>query len=147
MSNLSQSTPSSPPHTGLHRQSGVLILVSIASQTIAATLLKHGALQAMPSDQDTDTLYALIWLWLNPYFVLGLMCLGIQTIAWMLVLKKTPLSQAYPFMSLVIPSNLLMAYLYFNEVILPQHLIGMLLIMSGIIFIARGDTHHTQEVP
>ena len=114
------------------------IALSVCAQVAGAALFKIGAQRAL--DRPSHTWWSIVWTWLNPFFCIGLVCLGAQTVAWMLVLRRMPLSQAYPFMACVLPLNLLVAAAYFSEPMGWNHALGMLLIAAGVISVARADT-------
>ncbi len=121
-----------------------LIALSVLSQSAGAALFKVGSEQAR--ERLSEEWWAIIWTWLNPYFIGGLACLGVQTIAWMLVLRRLPLSRAYPFMACVLPVNLLIAVLYFSEQMSWNHLVGMILIGGGVVLVASAESEPVKEV-
>lgn len=114
------------------------ILLSVLSQVAGAALFKVGAQRAV--GRVFEVWWGVIWTWLNPFFISGLMCLGVQTVAWMVVLRRMPLSRAYPFMACVLPLNLLVAALYFSEQMAWNHGAGIVLIGLGVVTVARSGT-------
>lgn len=73
---------------------------------------------------------------INPWYAGQLAALGMQTICWILVLRRLPLSFVYPFMSLVFPLNLVLAWLFFQEKVQFNHIVGTILIICGVVIIA-----------
>jgi len=61
--------------------------------------------------------------------------LGIYAILWQIILKKIPLSQAYPFRSLGIVFGLAIAYFVFHETITMYNLLGSVLVVVGLLLI------------
>lgn len=74
---------------------------------------------------------------INPWYIALLFALGLQAIVWIEALRRLPLSYAYPFMSLVLPLNLLFANVVFGETIAWNHLIGLLFIVTGVAVVLR----------
>lgn len=73
---------------------------------------------------------------INPWYAGQLAALGMQTICWILVLRRLPLSFVYPFMSLVFPLNLVLAWLFFQEKVQYNNIVGTILIVCGVVIIA-----------
>lgn len=76
---------------------------------------------------------------INPWYAGQLVALGMQTICWILVLRRLPLSFVYPFMSLVFPLNLVLAWLFFQEKVQVNHIVGTVLIVCGVVIIAMKE--------
>ena len=76
---------------------------------------------------------------INPWYAGQLVALGMQTICWVLVLRRLPLSFVYPFMSLVFPLNLVLAWFFFQEKVQANHIVGTVLIVCGVVIIAMKD--------
>jgi drug/metabolite transporter (DMT)-like permease len=73
---------------------------------------------------------------INPWYAGQLAALSMQTICWILILRRLPLSFVYPFMSLVFPLNLVLALLFFQEKVQFNHIVGTILIVCGVVIIA-----------
>lgn len=73
----------------------------------------------------------------NPFVVGGLLCYVLSVILWMLVLSRVEVSFAYPFLSIGYIVTAVIGYYYFGELVTVERIIGILLICSGVIFIAR----------
>jgi len=69
----------------------------------------------------------------NPWLFSEIVMLALQAVMWSLVLRRMPITLAYPFMSLVIVFNLLAAWLLFGETISLQNLGGAFFIVCGIL--------------
>lgn len=109
---------------------GIAALVaSILLQSAAAVCSKQAGL--------TSANGAALGMVINPWYVLSLVALGMQAVAWMLVLRRFPLSVAYPISSLIFTLHLLWAWLIFKEEIAWNHLGGIVLIVAGVAVIGR----------
>lgn len=102
----------------------ILVGLAIGSQSVAAALGKQaGVLSA------GRPLSAIV---VNPWYVAMLAVLGLQAVAWVFTLRRVPLNIAYPYMSLVLPLNLIFSALLFSEPVELSHVVAILLIASGI---------------
>jgi len=106
-----------------------LIVGSVLLQSCALACFKQAGLSG--SHQGVLGLVVNLW------YVLGLAMLASQAVLWMATLRRFELSFAYPFMSLVFPVNLILAALAFHEMIRPGHVVGTLLILAGVVVLAR----------
>jgi multidrug transporter EmrE-like cation transporter len=99
----------------------LLILITVALNTVAQTLLKLGAVQKS----------------LNIYLLIGVGCYALSTIFYVLVLGKFNLSVAYPVViGLTVATTAIAGIIIFNEKVSMLQLIGMVLLLSGITAIA-----------
>ncbi len=67
------------------------------------------------------------------YFSIVILILAIYAILWQILLKSTPLTQAYLYKSLTVIFSLLFASCLFGEHITLQNLVGASTIIAGII--------------
>ena len=105
-----------------------LIFTAVLLRSIASVFAKKTALTSIGLG-----VHGII---VNIWFLSELVTLVAQSVIWVIVLRRTALSVAYPFLSLVFILNLLAARLIFEEPILPQHVIGVLIIISGILILS-----------
>ena len=68
-------------------------------------------------------------------FVIACLLLIFHGFIWLYILKKLPLSFAYPLMSASYPIILLFSYLFFGEFASVNKMLGSLLIMTGVIIV------------
>ena len=74
---------------------------------------------------------AVPWLWVA-------LCLyGVSVIVWLVGLSRVPVSQAYPLLSLGYVIMLGLAWWLFGEVPTAQRVVGILVIMLGVVLVAR----------
>ena len=108
---------------------GALIGASVCLQSAAWACMKWAARGGATGDSFP---------WIHPAYVLALGFLGAQAVAWLLTLKLTPLSAAYPFMALSIPLNVSLSILIFGERVGPWGLAGLAIITVGVVVVASG---------
>ena len=73
----------------------------------------------------------------NGFYLLSLIFLVLQAIAWQLTLIIYPLSYAYPFTSLVNFVILILSAILFQEQITLCNVLGLILISFGILILSR----------
>lgn len=113
----------------------VVILVGVTFAAIGQVSWKLGMNQAgQLAALNFTTLSTVL---LNPYVLLGFVGYGLGTIFWLIALSKKDLSFVYPFISLTYILVLVLSSLVLKENIGVNKLIGTLIIVSGLIIIAR----------
>jgi undecaprenyl phosphate-alpha-L-ara4N flippase subunit ArnE len=70
---------------------------------------------------------------LQPLIWLGLALWVVESIAWVLVLQKTPISLAYPVMTATYATVPLMGVLLLKERMTRRQLVGAVLIFAGVV--------------
>lgn len=113
----------------------LMILTSVILSVTAQLFLKSG----MGKIIFPDTLISLesLLLILNRYVLLGLFCYGMSMVFWLYVLTKVDVSKAYPFVGLGFIGTMVFAHYLLNEPLTVQKLVGTLLVVLGIIVLAR----------
>lgn len=101
-----------------------LISLTLIFRSIAAICAKQAALTSIG-----EGLYGIL---INIWLMVEILALFLQAITWTLVLRRYALSVAYPFMSLFYGINLISAWLIFDETILPNHILGIAIIIAGV---------------
>ncbi|CAP56454.1 putative small multidrug resistance protein [Gluconacetobacter diazotrophicus PA1 5] len=76
---------------------------------------------------------------LNPSIVLGLLAFGSSAVVWLLVLARIDVSQAYPCVALGIVMTVGAGIVLLGEQIHPTRIIGLLVILSGVVIMARAQ--------
>ncbi len=111
------------------------ILLSVSFSVIAQILLKHG-MSTMPS--DLTGWYSISYHVLTNFFIiLGLASYGMSMVVWLYVLSKVDVSRAYPFVGLGFIGTMVFAHYFLNEAITLPKIIGTLLVILGVILLAR----------
>jgi len=85
----------------------------------------------------TWNLNTIVQVVLSPYFILGGILYVVATGVWLVILSKLPLSIAYPVQSLSYVLAIIGASIFFKESISINQLIGLLLILFGVYWIAK----------
>lgn len=74
---------------------------------------------------------------LNPWILSGFVSAFLASLAWMAAMTRFDLGYAYPFMSLAFVIVMLLGVLFFGEPPSVQKAAGTLLVMAGLVVIAR----------
>lgn len=74
---------------------------------------------------------------LNPWILSGFVSAFVASLAWMAAMTRFELGYAYPFMSLAFVIVMVLAILFFGEAPNLQRIAGTLLVMVGLVVIAR----------
>ena len=70
---------------------------------------------------------------LNPFLISALALYGTGTVLWLFVLKRVPLTQAYPFMALSFCLVPLLSYVWLGEALSWRYGAGLTLIIAGLL--------------
>lgn len=103
--------------------------LSILLGGVGQFLLKLGADRIKTEATLWLTLWRLAWI---PQLSLGLICFGTSFLLWIFVLRRLPLSIAYPMVSLNYVIVTLLAVLVLHERFTLYKLAGLALIMLGV---------------
>jgi drug/metabolite transporter (DMT)-like permease len=116
----------------------IYILISVLGSAIGQVLLKKGMNSMGPLTMTPGAVPSLLWkMGTNPYVVTGLGIYFLGTIFWLTALSRVNLSFAYPFASLSYVLMLLASWWLFHETITPLRVAGALVIIGGVLLIAR----------
>lgn len=113
----------------------LLILLPIGLLTLVQLLLKWQAITY--SVHRSNLRNYLSDLATSPWIWCALLLAGSAFVAWMIVLKKLPLSFAYPFISLTFPLVVLGSVLIFGEKVSAMQVLGLVLIVVGVSLYVR----------
>lgn len=92
---------------------------------------------ALPEDVSGKVHYV-AHLLLNPWVLSGVAATFLAGVSWMLAMTKFEISYAYPWVSLNFLLMLLLGVLLFDESLNAAKILGTLLVITGIVVIARG---------
>jgi multidrug transporter EmrE-like cation transporter len=117
----------------------LLILFSVSLSGLAQGALKagvssapfRGALAARSAETIAPAL-------MNPGVIGGLALYGVGALTWLIVLSRTDLSVAYPFVALSFIVTSAMGWFVFHEALSPARLMGLALIVLGVLVCSRG---------
>ena len=114
------------------------ILAGVLLNAVAQLLLKAGVRPLGALSVDAATLLPTVARVLTQGPILaGLACYVLSVGVWIVGLSRVDVSIAYPLLSLGYVVNALAACWLFGEVLGPQRLAGMLLILAGVFLVAR----------
>jgi drug/metabolite transporter (DMT)-like permease len=112
----------------------IAILVAYAGAMTGGQLLfKMAALRGTPEGPFIERTMSLL---LNGYFLVALVLYALLTVLWVWILTFTPLSRAYPFVALAFALTPALGGLLFAEPISLRLVIGIVLILCGLVFVA-----------
>ncbi|MFO1417925.1 MAG: hypothetical protein U1E83_04585 [Methylotetracoccus sp.] len=115
-----------------------LTLISVTISAVAQIVLKHG--MSSPSTQSAladGGLAAALGIASNPFIWLGFGLYGFGAVLWLGVLAKIDVSQAYPFVGIGFLLTMAFGVLILGESFNLTRLAGTLLVVSGVILVAR----------
>jgi len=74
---------------------------------------------------------------LEPRIIAGVACYAVSLVVWILALAKTPVSVAYPMVSLGFALNAALAWWLLDEAVTPMRMAGIGIIIVGVALVAR----------
>ena len=105
----------------------VYIGIAVVLGTAAQLFLKAG----------TNATPVGLGLALEPRILAGVACYSVSLVVWILALSKTPVSIAYPMVSLGFALNAVLAWWLLGESLAAMKLVGIGFIIVGVILVAR----------
>ena len=116
-----------------------LLITSVSLSAVAQLLMKAGmmndAIQRSIASRD-GILNIVIAVMSSPLVLCGLASFGVSVTAWLYVLSKIHVSQAYPAMALGIAVTALAGFFLFGEPINGMQLVGIAIIVIGVALVA-----------
>jgi multidrug transporter EmrE-like cation transporter len=103
------------------------VLTAVVLGTAAQLLLKAG----------TNVTPVGLGLALEPRILGGVACYAVSLVVWVLALAKTPVSVAYPMVSLGFALNAVLAWWLLGESLSALKLAGIGCIIVGVVLVAR----------
>ena len=134
---LPSSSKFSPASILLNRY--LLILWGALLSTAGEVLLKKGATVAGAGPAVLGPLSSL-WTWS------GILCYVTALVSWLYVLRKVPLSIAFPLINVVHVLVPLGASIFLNEQVSPRRWAGITLILLGVIAIVKPVVHAEEKL-
>lgn len=120
----------------------ILILFSVACSSLAQLLLKSGMARSVaisPAGTQAGWQSTLATSLASPFVLAGLALYAFGALVWLLVLARADLSFAYPFVGLGFVMTLALGKFALGEDVSPARLAGTLLVVAGVVLIARGN--------
>lgn len=110
------------------------VLLSALSQILLKTgMVSNGVRRAIAEGDPLPIVAAVAT---TPSILLGFMCFALSVLMWLMVLARTPLSTAYPFVALGIALTVAAGVVLFAEPLSIQKIAGVALIIIGIVTVA-----------
>jgi drug/metabolite transporter (DMT)-like permease len=116
----------------------VYILLTLLFTVYGQLVLKWqmGRSGSMP-EGGIDKVLFLLQQFFNPWIISGLFAAFLASLAWMAAMTRFELNYAYPFMSLAFVIVMLFSVLFLNESLTLRSVLGTVMVVSGLIVIAR----------
>lgn len=116
----------------------LLVLLTLLLTVYGQLVLKWQLDRAGPPPfGGLDKLLFLLRQLLNPWIASGLLAAFAASIAWMATMTRMELGYAYPFMSLAFVIVMVFGVAFLGETLTPAKVIGTLLVITGLVVIAR----------
>ena len=116
----------------------VLVLTGVLLNACAQLLLKAGTNAVGHFEfSGREIISVAPKLLFEPHIMGGLACYAISVVVWIGALSRTPVSIAYPMLSIGYIVNAVAAWYLFSEALTPARLVGITLIIIGVILISR----------
>ncbi|WP_196593881.1 EamA family transporter [Pectinatus sottacetonis] len=116
----------------------ILILIGVLLNAIAQLVLKKGMSLIGVVQVDVSSILAMIFkAATNVYIYLGLLCYILSFVVWLMVLSRTEVSYAYPFLSIGYVIAAFVGYFYFGESMTFYKVGGIALICAGVFLLYR----------
>lgn len=116
------------PRTAFDAGAIALLAVSILVQVLAFLCQRVAGLRAAEGTAVST--------WIEPYFFGSIAFLTINGLVWPFVLRRVPLSRAYPFTAFIPPLNLIAGAFVLGEIVGWRHALGMALVALGVWILA-----------
>jgi multidrug transporter EmrE-like cation transporter len=116
-----------------------LILAFTVLVVAGQLLLKHG-LSSYEIFGLGELMRNIIKIVFSPYVFAGLALYVVSTGIWLVVLSRTSLSFAYPFISISYVLIVITSRIFFNELIDTYKVIAIVLIISGVFMLSQSRT-------
>jgi drug/metabolite transporter (DMT)-like permease len=85
----------------------------------------------------TQLLLKILPMVFQPYVFIGILCFGVSSVFWLVVLSRIDLSMAYPLVSIAYIVTAIFSYFIFKENITLIRWTGILTICLGVFLVSR----------
>lgn len=116
-----------------------LILTGVILNACAQLLLKAGtnALGGAITLNGQNWFAMFVKVLSQPPIIAGLGCYGVSVIVWIVSLSRTDVTIAYPMLSIGYVVSAIGAWLFLGEIVSPQRMLALGVIVIGVILLAR----------
>ena len=115
----------------------ILLLTSIVLGASGQLMFK-GAAKGLPPFASLGLFKLLLTMFTTPLIIAGFVCFFVSSLLWIVAIKNTPLSVAYPMVALSYIIIFGGSALLYGEAVGWRHWTGAALIVGGILLIATG---------
>lgn len=77
--------------------------------------------------------------WFIFFYGLVILNLGVYAVVWQQIIKKIPLNTAYSNKAVTVVWGILWGYLFFNEQIKWNMIVGALVVIAGVVLVVMAD--------
>lgn len=109
----------------------LLLFISLSLGIVGQFFLKKGVVDSHLA-ANAESLFKTVF---SPFVFSGLVLYGISALVWLFVLKKFPLSVAYPTLALSYVVIVLLGAIFIDEPLTKYKLVGIVLIVSGVYYL------------
>jgi len=114
----------------------LLLFISISLAIVGQILMKQGMMM-FGKFPVTQLLVNILPMVFQPYVFLGIMCFGVSSIFWLVILSRIDLSMAYPLVSVAYVVVAIFSYFVFKENVSLIRWLGIITICLGVFLISR----------
>jgi len=114
----------------------LMLFISI-SLAIAGQLFMKVGMKIIGKFPVNSMLSMIIPMVFQPYVFIGIMCFGVSSIFWLVVLSRMELSFAYPMVSVAYIFVAIFSYIVFKENVSLIRWLGIITICAGVFLISR----------
>jgi len=116
----------------------ILVLTGVLLNACAQLLLKAGTNVVGHFEFSASNIVQVLPKFIFEWHILGgLMCYAVSVIVWIGALSRTPVSIAYPMLSIGYVVNALAAWYLFGEALTLTRVVGIAVIIAGVYLITR----------
>lgn len=115
----------------------LIVLGSVLLTAGAQLALKIASGRHSDTPESAGWLQSIVQQLLDPLTIAAIGLYVGSLVLWLLALRSLPLSLAYPFSGLTIAIVAFLGWAVLNESLDGTHIIGMVLIMAGVVLLAR----------
>jgi multidrug transporter EmrE-like cation transporter len=116
----------------------ILVLTGVLLNACAQLLLKAGTNAVGHFEFSASNIMQVLPKFIFEWHILGgLMCYAISVVVWIGALSRTPVSVAYPMLSIGYVVNAIAAWYLFGEALTITRITGIVVIIAGVYLITR----------
>lgn len=114
----------------------IIMAISIGLAIAGQLLMKRG-MMSFGTFPVSQLMVNIIPMFLNPWVFTGLVCFGLSSVFWLVVLSRLQLSLVYPMVSVGYVIVALLSWYFFKENLSLVRWAGIAVIVLGVVLISR----------